>query len=221
MALRHVLDLLLPPRCPACATPCSSVWCPRCRVELASLALPGGWPADLAEGVRAVGAYAYTGAVRDTVVSVKVRGHHEVLPAMGAVMRSRLNLRDLGSDVAVTWVPTAPAALRTRGVDVPRLLAGPGAIPLLRVRAHRAQRDQTELGAAARRHAKEGAFAARGAVPRKVVLVDDVRTTGATALAASSALRAAGARRVLVATFAVAGEEAIAAARRRARAAAD
>jgi predicted amidophosphoribosyltransferase len=39
-------------------------------------------------------------------------------------------------------------------------------------------------------------------VPRRVALVDDVYTTGATATAASSALRAAGARRVEVVTFA-------------------
>ena len=41
-----------------------------------------------------------------------------------------------------------------------------------------------------------------------MVLVDDVRTTGATATAAALALRAAGARRVLVVTFAVGGDEA-------------
>ncbi|MGI8874273.1 MAG: hypothetical protein ACR2KP_08095 [Egibacteraceae bacterium] len=39
-------------------------------------------------------------------------------------------------------------------------------------------------------------------------MVDDVRTTGGTALAAAAALRTAGARRVLVATFAVAGQDA-------------
>jgi predicted amidophosphoribosyltransferase len=39
-------------------------------------------------------------------------------------------------------------------------------------------------------------------VPRSLVLVDDVYTTGATANAAASALRRAGARRVEVVTFA-------------------
>jgi predicted amidophosphoribosyltransferase len=41
-------------------------------------------------------------------------------------------------------------------------------------------------------------------VPAAVVLVDDVRTTGATATAAARALQVAGARRVLVVTFSVA-----------------
>jgi predicted amidophosphoribosyltransferase len=47
-----------------------------------------------------------------------------------------------------------------------------------------------------------GAFRASRDVPRQIVLVDDVYTSGATANAAASALRAAGARRVEVVTFA-------------------
>jgi predicted amidophosphoribosyltransferase len=52
------------------------------------------------------------------------------------------------------------------------------------------------------RRSVRGAFRATTSVPRRVALVDDVYTTGATATAASSALRAAGARRVEVVTFA-------------------
>jgi predicted amidophosphoribosyltransferase len=46
------------------------------------------------------------------------------------------------------------------------------------------------------------AFAASGTAPDRVVLVDDVYTTGATATAAAAALRQAGASRVEVVTFA-------------------
>jgi predicted amidophosphoribosyltransferase len=55
---------------------------------------------------------------------------------------------------------------------------------------------------AARRQNVAGAFSARARVPARLGLVDDVYTTGATASAASSALRAAGARHVEVVTFA-------------------
>jgi predicted amidophosphoribosyltransferase len=53
-----------------------------------------------------------------------------------------------------------------------------------------------------RRRNVRGAFVARGSVPPIVVLVDDVYTTGATVAAASSALRAAGARQVHVVSLA-------------------
>jgi predicted amidophosphoribosyltransferase len=46
-----------------------------------------------------------------------------------------------------------------------------------------------------------GAFRARGA-PKRVALIDDVYTSGATANSAASALRKAGAERVEVVTFA-------------------
>jgi predicted amidophosphoribosyltransferase len=65
----------------------------------------------------------------------------------------------------------------------------------------RTTRRQTHLPRLARRANVQGAFAA-SASPRAVALVDDVYTTGATASAAASALRRAGARAVHVVTFA-------------------
>jgi predicted amidophosphoribosyltransferase len=47
-----------------------------------------------------------------------------------------------------------------------------------------------------------GAFVAGRTVPRTAVLVDDVYTTGSTASEAARALRAGGARRIEVVTFA-------------------
>ena len=53
-----------------------------------------------------------------------------------------------------------------------------------------------------RRRNVRGAFRPAAASPPRVVLVDDVYTSGATAAAAASALRRAGARRVDVVTMA-------------------
>jgi predicted amidophosphoribosyltransferase len=63
-------------------------------------------------------------------------------------------------------------------------------------------RRQTGLGRAGRAGNVRGAFSVRGSVPARVVLVDDVYTTGATASAAASALKRAGAASVHVVTFA-------------------
>jgi predicted amidophosphoribosyltransferase len=71
----------------------------------------------------------------------------------------------------------------------------------LLVRAGGARR-QTGLGRAERAGNVRGAFVARGCVPDRVVLVDDVYTTGATVSAAAGALKRAGASSVQVVTFA-------------------
>src|SRR5690349_6123475 len=55
---------------------------------------------------------------------------------------------------------------------------------------------------AAERRTVRGAFRATAAAPRRVAVIDDVYTTGATAAAAATALRAAGARRVEAVAFA-------------------
>jgi predicted amidophosphoribosyltransferase len=72
--------------------------------------------------------------------------------------------------------------------------------PLL-ARTRRVEQQAT-LPLAERRRNVRGAFRASRDLPRRIVLVDDVYTSGATVNAAASALRAAGARRVEVVTFA-------------------
>lgn len=205
--LAGVVDLLLPPRCPACGQPASAGLCVTCRAAAGALALGDHGRAVLADGVVAVGAFAYAGVIAAAVRSVKAGGRHAAMSGLGALMWERLGLpAPARASWAVTWVPSTPRRLRQRGVELTRLLAGPGAVALLRRPLERP--DQTTLGATARRASPAGAFAATGPAPRAVVLVDDVRTTGATATAAGLALRAAGARRVLVATLAVAGADA-------------
>ncbi len=70
------------------------------------------------------------------------------------------------------------------------------------LRRTRAVPRQTGLPRADRARNVRNAFAATSPVPGRVVLVDDVYTTGATADAAARALRSAGAEDVQVVTFA-------------------
>lgn len=104
-------------------------------------------------------------------------------------------------------IPGARSRVAWRGVDGPcdlaRMLARRWHLPVrtdLLERVH--ERPQRGLTAAQRQHNAAGAFAARGVVEGRVVLVDDVMTTGATLRAGVRQLRQAGAERVDVVTFA-------------------
>jgi predicted amidophosphoribosyltransferase len=70
------------------------------------------------------------------------------------------------------------------------------------LRRQRSAPRQRGLDVATRRKNVAGAFAPVRRAPPRVILVDDVYTSGATATAAASALRQAGARRIDVVTFA-------------------
>jgi len=126
--------------------------------------------------------------------------------AAGALLGDALALatQDLLRPDALVPIPLHLARLRERGYDqaleLARVLARRHALPLragllCRTRATTAQ---SRLDAQARARNLRGAFAVRapGAVPRHVVLVDDVMTTGATLHAAARALRRAGVARV-------------------------
>jgi len=112
------------------------------------------------------------------------------------------------SAAVVTWVAADRDRELTRGHHpAERLARALGRLweidsqPLLA--RTRPSRRQADLHLDERRRNVRGAFCARGrAVPASVLLVDDVYTTGATVDAAASVLRAAGARRVEVVTFA-------------------
>jgi predicted amidophosphoribosyltransferase len=197
---RVLLDLVLPPRCAACARPGAGL-CPACLREAHLLRLPSCAPVRLSPSVIALAAFRYDGVIARAIRTVKRPGHHGAAVHLGSLLWTEVS--DAVPGVAAwprTWVPSTRGRLRHRGADIPRLLAGRQARPLLR--RVRQQSDQTDLPASQRRSSPVGDFRCGQAVPPCVVLVDDVRTTGGTALAAAEALLQGGCRRIVVVTLA-------------------
>ncbi len=153
---------------------------------------------------RARAAVAYTGPARALVRAWKEHGLRRVSVLTAELVAAHVERP--AADV-ITPIPPDPVRQLRRGQHPAEGLAAelgrrwelaPAA--LLARRGPRAR--QTGLGFEERRRNIRGAFAGAPGCPERVVLVDDVYTTGATASAAAAALRTAGAREVIVVTFA-------------------
>jgi ComF family protein len=143
--------------------------------------------------------FAFEGPARASVHQLKYRGVRGVGRALGAAMAA-CSPRDV--DV-VTWVPLTRRRKAERGFDQAKVLARAVAreceLPVRGLlRRIVATGPQAKRDAVARRTAMRGSFVVRDrvAMPRHVLLVDDVLTTGATAAACAEALRDGGAQTV-------------------------
>lgn len=105
----------------------------------------------------------------------------------------------------VTWVPARPRDISSRGFDQAEVLARGVAeqlgLPVSGLLTRQGvQRDQAGLDRARRMENLTGAFRATGRAHGRVLLIDDLITTGATAAACATALKAAGAADVTLLT---------------------
>jgi predicted amidophosphoribosyltransferase len=211
-----LLELLLPTRCVVCRRGGEQL-CGRCVCRLPRLrppccercGAPTAWPVRrcIECGGRrlafasARAAVAYDDAVRTAVAAWKERGLRRLAAVFADVAVGALE-RPEG---LLSFVPSDPERRRLRGGHpaeaLARELGARWGLPVVPLLARRAGKRQRGLPVAARRANVRGAFSSRPA-PRRVVLVDDVYTTGATVNDAAAALRRGGARHVDVVTFA-------------------
>lgn len=141
---------------------------------------------------------------RALTLALKRRGRRPLARAVGVLLAAQASKCGLVGNV-IAFVPSGRRA-RTRGFDHTELIARAAGrslgVPVRRllVRAHEGLR-QADVPFMERRSNVRGRFAAR-ATNGRVLLIDDVFTTGATAEACSLALRASGAESVDVVTWA-------------------
>jgi ComF family protein len=223
--LRSIPALLFPDRCAACDVLGESPFCSTCADTL--LSVPAGCPLCGEPGdeallpllrprrcarcravpppyARAEAPYLLGGALADAVHRFKYEGRDELARGLSTLFAACQPPR---ADV-VAPIPLHARRLRQRGYDQAALLAREAArqwrIPL-RPLLRRVRHTPQQVGSDRRRREENVRGAFHGfpaAANRRVCLVDDVLTTGATAAEAARTLLGAGAIRVEIRTLA-------------------
>ena len=209
----RLLDLLYPPKCAFCRRLVQDgrMICPACEKNL---------PAPDHERqiqhfphlALCVSPLYYTGDVSSSLKRYKFHGVSAYCGIYGELMAACLADHSLDADV-VTWVPLSAKRLRKRGYDQAKLLAdeiarlqGMECRRLLTKQVHNPAQSGAG-GPEERKRNVRGVYRSNGSAEnQRVILVDDIVTTGATLSEAAGVLLEAGAKEVIGLTLARSGK---------------
>jgi len=187
----RTLPRIKQPFCQGCGTPLrEGNLCPSCISHPLSI-----------DGIRSV--FLFTGVVRQAVHEFKYRHIKAMAAPLGSLLADFLRTYPLPGDILVP-VPLHPKRLRERGYNQAAMLAGElgrlSGLPLAENWLVRQRDTITQARAASaveRRSNVHNAFACRRELNgERILLIDDVCTTGATLDACAWALKSAGAVQV-------------------------
>lgn len=207
-----ILDLLFPPRCAFCRRvlkPGEKGICAVCGETLPRTKNGGEQSGDFFSAC--VSPLFYEGKVRDSILRFKFHDATQYADIYGRFMADCIRDNLKGRYDIITWVPLSKARLKKRGYDQAMLLAMSTALQLddVAVELLIKQVDvpaQSGMGGAEKRRANiSGVYTVqdeelvRG---KRILLIDDIVTTGATLSECAKTLRIFGAEDVVCAALA-------------------
>ena len=209
-ALSAILDLLFPPRCTFChrLTQKGAAVCPRCQEKLPYTGSASRQSFPHVDGC--CSPLYYVGTVRESLLRYKFGGLRHYAGVYGELLAKCIDENAFSCD-SITWVPLSRRRLRRRGYDQARLLAEEAAkrlgLPckrLLRKKKNNPSQSGTGNAEKRRRNVKGVYETMKDAeiTGKRILLVDDIVTTGATLSECASVLKAAGAKAVFACTLA-------------------
>lgn len=208
--LDRFLDLLYPPKCVFCTKLLrreETEICRRCRTELSEIShsIKRG---QFFDGCHSV--FYYEDTVADAIKRFKFQGRSEYAACLGRLMAMRILRENVAFDL-ITWAPVSKKRLRKRGYDQSYLLAQEIAkelgVPCVRtLRKRRDNPPQSTRHDFAERQANVlnvyQAVSSEAFYGKRVLVIDDVITSGATLSECCRILKTAGAGSLVCATLA-------------------
>lgn len=207
-----ILDLLLPPRCAFCRKVLrrgESGMCASCEKTLPYRERQRENGPDFVDALCAP--LEYTGAVRDALLRYKFNGVTAYAGVFGRLVATCVSKNLAGEYDLVSWVPLSSERLAERGYDQAMLIAMAAALDLGTVavetlRKTRNVAPQSGTGSPEKRRANiSGAYEAIDpelVEGKRILLIDDIVTSGATVSECARTLGMAGAESVVCASVA-------------------
>lgn len=208
----QIWQLLFPPKCVLCGKLlqkdetdlCHSCRCDTPAFPNSNLKLPylAHWSA----------LWYYEGTVRKSILRFKFHGARSYAEIYGRQLAMKLLSDEVAFDI-LTWVPISRLRRWRRGYDQVQLIAEAvgrelGVPPVSTLTKIRHNRPQSRLGSAPQRRANVmGVYSLTESTPiqgKRILLLDDILTTGATAGECARVLLTAGAKEVSCAAVAAA-----------------
>ncbi len=211
--LHRLWALLFPPRCVLCRALLNQAQtdlCHHCREHAPEVTREKFKYSFLA---RWCAIWYYKENVRSSILRYKFHGRRSYADVYGRLLAMKLQRRGLDDFDVLSWVPVSPLRRLKRGFDQTELLAqavgrelGVPAVRTLRKIRHTPPQSGIS-GVSSRRANILGSYRVTGkdlVQNKRILLLDDILTTGATASEAAKTLCLAGAREVSLGVVAVA-----------------